>query len=83
MREPMKLEDYPKEQLLIFLHNDDLIIENLRLRLKLLTGCSGFGDGDGTDGGCVDCYYNNLPQWTRCNAFADAWNKYRKEEKNG
>lgn len=82
MRDQMKLEDYPKEQLLIFLHNEEYRIKKLQQKLELLTGCSGFGSSDGTDGSCIDCYYENLPQWTRCNAFAEAWDKYRKEKIN-
>lgn len=83
MKDPMKNEDYPKEQLLIFLHNQDLIIEDLHLKIELLTGCNGFGSGDGTNGSCADCYYNNQAQWMRCNAFADAWRKYQKEKYDG
>jgi len=83
MKEPIKIEDYSKEQLLIFLRNKDLIIEKLRWKLELLTGCVAFGDSDGTDGGCVECYYNNLSQWTRCEAFREAWQQYRKEKLDG
>ena len=83
MKDPMKREDYPKEQLLIFLKNNDLIIEDLRLKLELLTGCRDFGNSDGTDGSCIDCYYDNPTQWTRCDAFQHAWRQYRKEKVNG
>lgn len=83
MKEPMKREDYPKEQLLIFLRNQDLIIEELHWKLELLTGCAIFGNSDGTDGGCIDCYYDNQAQWSRCQAFYAAWKKYRKEKLDG
>ena len=83
MKEQMKIEDYSKEQLLIFLHNNDLIIEKLRWKLELLTGCAAFGDSDGTDGGCINCYYDNQTQWSRCQAFDEAWKKYRKEKLDG
>jgi hypothetical protein len=83
MKEPMKIEDYSKEQLLIFLRNNDLIIKELHWKLELLTGCATFGDSDGTDGGCIDCYYDNQAQWSRCQAFYGAWKKYRKEKLDG
>ena len=63
------LEKQTKEQLIIFLHNDDYIIDNLRARLYKLTGCGNFGNMDGMDGCCVGCYYNNEELFRKCESF--------------
>jgi len=69
-----------KEQLIIFLKNQDYEIQRLRDKLFLLTGCQGFGNSDGMDGGCVDCYFNNRNSWERCNFFQSAFHEYRKQK---
>lgn len=79
----MKLEDHSKEELLTICNNYKYIVKNLQDRLELITGCFDFGIGDGTNGACVDCYYNNQDRWLRCNAFADAYVKYQEGKKNG
>lgn len=79
---PSKEEWYAqqsKEQLVIFLKNDDYIIKNLRNKTEFLTGCPNFGDSDGTDGACVECSCNNLQLWERCNLFCLAIREYRKK----
>ena len=83
MSDPKTIEDLSKEELLVIYRNQQFIIEDLKNKIKLLTGCSGFGDGDGTCGGCVECYYDNQETWLRCSAFADALDRYRKELLNG
>lgn len=63
------LQEQSKEQLIIFIHNDEAIIENLRDRLRKLTGCGDFGNGDGTVGTCVMCSYDNPELFERCWEF--------------
>lgn len=69
-----------KEQLIIFLKNNDYIIQKLQDKVFLLTGCAGFGDSDGTNGSCVECLYNNPQTFERCNLFQSAFHQYRKEK---
>lgn len=71
------LEEQSKEQLIIFLKNHELIEKNLRDKLELLSGCSYFGDQDGTNGSCVDCCYDNPTLHTRCCVFQEALKRYR------
>ena len=69
-----------KEQLIIFLKNDDYIKQKLHDKLFLLTGCGSFGDSDGTNGSCVDCCYNNPQMFERCNLFQSVFHQYRKQK---
>ena len=63
------------KQLQIFLHNQKYITETLRDRLFKLTGCKDFGNLDGMNGTCVDCFYNERELFDRC------WNfKFGKEK---
>ena len=62
-------ESQDKEQLIIFLLNDKRENERLHKKLEMLTGCSCYGDCDGTDGTCVDCYYDNPDLQIRCSQF--------------
>jgi hypothetical protein len=59
-----------REQLEINVHNDALIIADLRKRLYKLTGCGEFGKCDGMDGSCVECSYENNELWKRCIEFS-------------
>lgn len=63
------LQQQTKEQLIIFVQNNEYIIESLRNRLKRLTECGDFGNGDGTVGTCVMCSYNNPELFERCWEF--------------
>ena len=63
------LRQQTKEQLIIFIHNDEAVIENLRERLRRLTGCGDFGNEDGTVGTCVMCSYNDPELFERCWEF--------------
>ena len=70
------LDKQSREQLYIFLNNDEYIINSLRERLYKLTGCHDFGNVDGMNGTCIDCFYNNRPLFDKC------WNfKFDKENK--
>ena len=64
------------EQLEIFLLNKDREIDRLQDKLFLLSGCGIFGDMDGTNGSCVDCYYGNRNLFDRCNIFQAALRAY-------
>ena len=75
------LNEQSKEQLIIFYKNQEYEIERLRDKLTLLTGCSCLGDSDGTNGSCVDCYYENINLNQRCEAFQTAFHQYRKEKR--
>ena len=57
------------EQLQIFLHNQELITENLRNRLFKLTGCKDFGNVDGMNGTCVKCSYEDEELFNKCWKF--------------
>ena len=60
------LQEQSKEQLIIFLHNAELHIEDLRNRLFKLTGCKEFGRVDGVDGSCIDCLHENIKLFNKC-----------------
>ena len=45
--------------------------ERNEVKIRLLTGCSGFGDYDPMNGSCVDCSINNEKQWTKCREFKE------------
>jgi len=65
----------PKEQLIIFLLNQNYEIKQLESRLEFLSGCCKFGHPEGTDGSCVDCYYDNKEQFAKCEEFAKRYNE--------
>lgn len=71
------LKDQTKEQLIIFLHNTELQLENLRDRMYKLTGCREFGALDGMNGNCVECFYNDRKLFEKCEQF-----KFNKEKNN-
>lgn len=73
------LNEQSKEQLIIFYKNNEYIINNLQNKIEFLTGCSCFGDPNGTDGACVECYYNNSQLHNRCLLFHPAIREYRKQ----
>ena len=66
-----------KEQIIIFLQNEQFENQKLRLKLELLTGCQGFGDADGMDGSCVECSYNDPKQFERCHTFRGWLHEYK------
>lgn len=70
------------KQLEIFIHNYEYIEESLRNRLFLLSGCHDFGNQDGTNGSCIECYYNNPVLHHRCCLFQDSLYKYIKDVGN-
>ena len=57
------------KQLKIFLKNNELIIDNLRERLFKLTGCRDFGNLDGMNGSCIECFYNDEKLFKECESF--------------
>ena len=71
------LKEQTKEQLIIFLHNTELQLENLRDRMYKLTGCREFGALDGMNGNCVECFYNDRKLFEKCEQFT-----FNKENKN-
>lgn len=60
------LQNESKEQLIIFLHNSEYTIDNLRKRLEVLTGCVDFGNVDGMNGACVECSHENKELFDKC-----------------
>ena len=70
-----------KEQLIIFLKNNDYFIEELEHKLVLLTGCPFFGSCDGTNGACIDCSLENTVLFNRCLYFQSAFHEFRKDIK--
>ena len=60
------LDQQSREQLYIFLNNDEYTIINLRNRLKKLTGCGDFGNLDGMNGACIECSIDNKELFDRC-----------------
>ena len=71
-------EKSPKERLVTFLMNQDYTIELLEKKIAFLTGCPAFGNSDGTDGACVECFYRNHALFERCEKFQK---KYPWEER--
>ena len=59
-------DDCTVEQLKIFLHNSEYVVDSLRMRLKKLTGCNDFGNVDGMNGSCVECFYDNRELFNKC-----------------
>lgn len=74
----IKLEHFPKEQLIVFLHNEELENERLREKLFLLTGCREFGNMDGMDGTCVYCNEKDKNLADRCFLFTNAFSCWYK-----
>ena len=60
------LDKQSREQLYIFIMNDEYVISNLRKYLKKLTGCGNFGNVDGMDGSCIECSNNNKDLFCKC-----------------
>ena len=71
------LKEQTKEQLIIFFHNTELQLENLRDRMYKLTGCREFGALDGMNGNCIECFYNDRKLFEKCEQFT-----FNKENKN-
>ena len=69
------------EQLEIFITNLEYQSELLRDKLCLLAGCRGFGNADGMDGSCVECFYTTPEQHKRCVLFQETFHKYREEKR--
>lgn len=63
------LRSVSHRQLEIMVRNSGYVNELLRDRLFLITGCRDFGGQDGTDGGCVECFYHNPELHNRCCLF--------------
>lgn len=59
-----------KEQLIIFLMNQELTNNRLENTLVELTGCCHFGEVDGTNGACVECFYENKELFNKCEQFS-------------
>lgn len=80
MKSKEYLEKQSKEQLIIFLHNEEYENERLRQKLLLLTGCQAFGDMDGMDGACVACNKDHRCLADRCYLFSEAYIRWWKKE---
>lgn len=73
-------ESQSKEQLIIFLLNGNRENKLLREKLGMLTGCPCFGDCDGMNGSCVDCYYDNPTLNMQCSQFQGEFTRMLKEK---
>ena len=71
-----------KEQLIIFLLNGEYEKKRLRKKLRMLTGCGCYGDSDGMNGSCIECYYDNPMLQMKCSQFQDEFTKMLTEEAN-
>ena len=69
------LEQQSKEQLIIFLKNTEYQVKSLHQRMEKLTGCPEFGNVDGMNGACVECFYDNPELFDRCEKFTFDKNK--------
>ena len=58
-----------KEQLVIWLLNNEAMRLQLHKRLEKLTGCAEFGLCDGMTGFCVECSYEQPELWEKCHNF--------------
>lgn len=58
-----------KEQLVIWLLNNEATRLQLHKRLEKLTGCAEFGLCDGMTGFCIECYYEQPELWEKCHNF--------------
>lgn len=75
-------ESETKEQLIIFLLNGERENNLLREKLGMLTGCTCFGDCDGMNGSCVDCYYDNPKLNMECSQFQGKFTRILREKAN-
>lgn len=74
-------EKFNKKQLEIFCKNKDLTEERDKNKIFLLTGCRTFGDTDGMNGSCVECYYDTPTQFKRCEFFKFALKDFLEKER--
>lgn len=80
----LEYEFNDRQSLINMLHNSESHIEYLQFKLKLLTGCGDYGLCDSTNGGCVDCFYENKELNEKCYEFHkllhEEWQKYLQEK---
>lgn len=74
-------ESQDKEQLIVFLLNGKRENELLHKKIRMLTGCSCFGNSDPMDGSCVDCYYENQELHIKCRKFQNEFMKMLRKER--
>lgn len=55
--------------------NQDRREDDLRNRLKKLSGCGDFGRHDGMNGSCVECFYEDRDLFDRCCNFEEKLRK--------
>ena len=73
-------EKMTRNELVVIAKNMSYQNERNEEKLKLLTGCAGFGDADPMDGSCVDCSYNDEAQWIKCEEFREKLHDVMKEK---
>ena len=61
--------------------NQDYILNLTEKKVSFLTDCPAFGNSDGTDGACVECFYNNHTLFEGCEKFQKEypWEKGRND----
>ena len=75
------ISEQSRDQLEIFIVNQEYIEESLRDKLFLLTGFRYFGERDNMVGSCVDCCINNRDKYERCVLFQGMFSSYRNSNK--
>ena len=73
-------EKMTKNGLVVIAQNMSYQNERNEEKLKLLTGCVGFGDPDPMNGSCVECSIDNEEQWTKCREFKEKFHDAMKEK---
>lgn len=64
-----ELKKETKDTLIIWLLNSECQRLRMGIVLDKLTGCSQFGECDGTNGCCVECSYEQPELWQKCHDF--------------
>ena len=73
-------ENMSRNELIILARNLSYLNERNEGKVKLLTGCLGFGDFDPMNGSCVECSYDDEEQWKKCREFREKMHEYLNEK---
>ena len=73
-------EKMTRNELIVFAKNLSYLNERNEEKVKLLSGCIGFGDDDPMNGSCVECSIDNEEQWKKCREFREKLHEDLKEK---